>query len=158
MSTAKFDPLLPAPQDIALAKMASALLARRTETDPVQLKIKTEKGLEQNVPLPKMAVVALTELLSEMAAGNAIALRAIHQELSTFEAATMLNVRHLYLLQLLDENALPYENDGSQRRIRLADLLNYREQVQCKRYEVLDELSALSQENDPHHQIFKRMT
>jgi excisionase family DNA binding protein len=67
-------------------------------------------------------------------------------ELTTQQAADILNVSHQYLIRLLDEGAVPSTQTGADRRIRVDDLLRYKQQRDRERAEALDELTQLSQE------------
>ena len=49
-----------------------------------------------------------------------------NHELTTYEAADLLNVSRGYVLKLLNEKKLGYKMVGTHRRIRLEELLAYR--------------------------------
>jgi excisionase family DNA binding protein len=86
------------------------------------------------------------EALSQIAQGNAIRLIQIRRELTTHEAADLLNVSRTYLIGLLDKGEIPYHLVGSHRRIGLADLLAYREKNDRRRKEALASIAAEAQE------------
>ena len=88
----------------------------------------------------------LLEVLSEMSKGNAISLIPHHHEISTQEAANLLNVSRPYLVQLLEKGELPFRLIGTHRRVRLTDLMEYKANIDKQRSRALDELAALSQE------------
>ena len=67
-------------------------------------------------------------------------------ELTTQQAADILNVSRPFLVKLLDEGAIPYRTVGSHRRIRFKDLIIYREQRKVKRRQGLKELTQFLQE------------
>ncbi len=84
--------------------------------------------------------------MSEMARGNAISLMPIHHELSTQDAANILNVSRPHLVSLLEKKELPFRKVGSHRRVLAKDVFEYKARIDQQRLATLDELTALSQE------------
>jgi excisionase family DNA binding protein len=60
--------------------------------------------------------------------------------LTTQEAADLLGISRPTLIRLLGDGKIPFEQPGRHRRIRLDDLLTYRDQRRQERSETLDEL------------------
>lgn len=69
-----------------------------------------------------------------------------HTELTTQQAANLLNVSQSYLKRLLDEGSIPSRTVGAVRLIRLNDLLNFKHDDDNVRGEILDRLTAEAQE------------
>jgi excisionase family DNA binding protein len=80
----------------------------------------------ERLPLPKSVYTVLSAVLREMAKGNAVAVVPVHHELTTQEAADLLNVSRPFLVSLLERQEMPYAMVGTHRRIRFADLMEYR--------------------------------
>lgn len=81
-----------------------------------------------------------------MAAGNAVSVVSMKQELTTQEAADILQVSRPYLVELLESGEIPYRKVGSRRRVLTADVINYKNRIDTARMETLAELSAQAQE------------
>jgi excisionase family DNA binding protein len=98
-------------------------------------------GTELKIPVPVYEV--LLWVVARMASGQAFTLAPLHQELTTQEAAELLNVSRPYLIRLLDRGEIPYTKTGTHRRVRLTDVLEYRK----RRYERTGEmLKAMGEE------------
>jgi hypothetical protein len=82
----------------------AAYLAIRFETQ--RLQIFDEKNQAHQVELPTSALRLLVDILSELAEGNAVKVVPIHAELTTQDAADMLNVSRL-LVKLLEAAPWP---------------------------------------------------
>jgi excisionase family DNA binding protein len=137
---------LPTPQDIELAKESSRALAKYADQDRVTLKITGEDGQSEDIILPGHIMAMLLKISTEMSQGKAISLIPVNAELTTQEAANMMNVSRPHLVKLLEQEALPFHKVGTHRRIYLKDLLAYMEDNDKARSQSLDDLAALSQE------------
>jgi excisionase family DNA binding protein len=80
-----------------------------------------------------------------MRAGRAITVAPLAQRLTTQEAADLLGVSRPTLIKLLEDGKIPFEQPGRHRRIRLDDLLAYRDRRRKERSEILDELVVQTQ-------------
>ncbi|MCL4791454.1 MAG: helix-turn-helix domain-containing protein [Gammaproteobacteria bacterium] len=137
---------LPTPQEIEQAKDSSRTLAKYANADRVQLSLKGSNGLSDDLILPGHVLQILLEVLAEMGKGNAISLVPMHQELSTQEAAHLLNVSRPFLVGLLEKGEIPFRKVGAHRRVYLRDVMAYKERTDRQRGKVLDALAVLSQQ------------
>ena len=140
-------PLIPGAHDIALAEQSSKELAAlfpKREKD-FHMVVKVDKR-EAKITFPFSAIKLLLEILTQMAEGNAITLIPIHAELTSQEAANLLNVSRPFLIKLLDEGKIPYHKVGTHRRIRFIDLLHFKVQADKISQKALDELVQQAQE------------
>lgn len=96
--------------------------------------------------LPREAVSMLAFILAQVAEGRGVQVMPSHAELTTQQAADMLNISRPYLIGLLEAGAIPYRLVGRHRRIRHDDLMKYKRQGSVKRRVAADELSELGQE------------
>jgi excisionase family DNA binding protein len=140
-------PTLPSEADAVLAKETSRMLASHIrDSDPIELKIPDLPSAEGTLRLPVSAVRLLVRILEEMARGNAVTLIPVHAELTTQEAAEMLNISRPSLIQLLDEGKIDYRRVGTHRRVRFEGLMKYKRGAEAARKAALEELAAYDQE------------
>ena len=141
---APFKPITPTAAESSLARDSSRRLTGLASHD---LRVQISETHEETV-LPAAAVQILVEALAVMAEGNAVALTAIHSELTTQQAADFLGVSRPFLVKVLDQGQLPHRKVGTHRRVLLRDLLTYKNQMEQKRVDTLDELTEQAQELD----------
>lgn len=96
--------------------------------------------------IPASAFHALKLVVQGMARGQTMTLAPHGKELTTQEAADVLHVSRPHLVKLLDEGAIDHYKVGTHRRVRIEDVLAYRERRAAIRREKLDELTRLSEE------------
>lgn len=139
---------LPSAQEAALAKLCSQELAAILETkaEVQTLSLKDQSGDTHTVNMPVSALRMLVDVLTELGEGNTVKLVPIHAELTTQEAADLLNVSRPTLIKLLDDGEIPYHRSGNRRKVRFADLRDYQDELEQKRLQALEELTALDQE------------
>ena len=147
MAMAKMTTALPSNREMELARTSSKRLASMAATDhPLTVRVR-DKSHEQTIELPSGAVQLLLRLLENMASGRAVTIVARGAELTTQQAADVLNVSRPFLVtQLLETRKIPYRKVGTHRRVRLDDVLRYKERTDKDRRQVLDELTAQAQE------------
>jgi len=107
-----------------------------------------EAGHGQTLELPAGAVALLMDILEAMAAGQGVSLIPENAELTTVQAAGVLNVSRPYLIKLLEENAIPHRKVGKHRRIRMEDVMAYKARIDREREAILDQLTLDAQQND----------
>jgi excisionase family DNA binding protein len=119
-------------------------LERILSVKDFQAKLVGSNGEKINIPEPIYQV--LLQVVHAMASGKAISIIPQQQELTTQQAAEYLNVSRPYLIKLLEQGEIPHIKVGSHRRIRFDDLMNYKQQRDVKRDQLLTELTQMSQE------------
>jgi excisionase family DNA binding protein len=141
-------PVLPDDTDITAAVEALPHIKDYLRNHPghevVRMTVEDEHGESLTVPRP--AVELLARVLAHMAAGQGVSIVPAQAELTTQQAADMLNVSRPYLIGLLERGEIDYRKVGTHRRIKAASLLEYMREDDRRRSEAADELHALSQD------------
>ena len=113
----------PTEADSALAKESGQRLAAHLRgSSGLHLEVKTGTASEE-LMLPAPALRLLLRVLTEMGEGNAVTLTPIRAELTTQQAADLLNVSRPHLVKLLDDGTIPTRKVGTHQRVQLKDLL-----------------------------------
>jgi excisionase family DNA binding protein len=99
-----------------------------------------------DVTVPREALDLLLEILSQMAQGNAVTIVPVHAELTTQQAADLLNVSRPNLVARLDEGQIPYRMVGTHRRVRFADLMEFKRGVEAEQRKTMAELAEETQQ------------
>jgi excisionase family DNA binding protein len=151
MATPEFDlgePVTPTAADTLLARESAHRLAAALAgaNGAVELRVGQPDGANEPVLIPTSAFRLLVGILAEMARGQAVRLVAHQPELTTQEAADLLNVSRPYLVRLLDDGRIPSHRVGTHRRVLFKDVITYRVEHRRARGAALDRLSALDQE------------
>ncbi|MDO9475170.1 MAG: excisionase family DNA-binding protein [Pseudohongiella sp.] len=136
---------LPTPAEVEQAKQSSRTLSKYADVDRVQLSLRGSNGETDDLVLPGHVLQMLLDVLAETSKGNAISLIPYHQEISTQEAANLLNVSRPHLVSLLEQGAIPFRKVGAHRRVLLQQVLSYKDRIDRERSKSLDELAELSQ-------------
>jgi excisionase family DNA binding protein len=95
--------------------------------------------------LPPFAARLLFDALTALADGHAVTVVPIAAELTTQEAADVLNVSRPYLIKLLNDRKIPHRKVGNRRKVLLEDVLRFKRGDDQVRQDVLDELSREAQ-------------
>ena len=107
----------------ALRPLAELVHAKRF--DDVRLRAECD-GDTVDVTVPRAAYQLLLEGLAQLSNGNAVTVVPVHAELTTQQAAALLNVSRPHLVHLLEDGALPFRKVGTHRRVLAEDVIAYR--------------------------------
>lgn len=144
--------LSPSERDINLAKVGapiiSQILGRHRHDTNFDERITFVDEKSEQIVLPASVLELLKNVLVQMAQGNAMTLVPIHAQLTTQEAADILNVSRPYVVKLLETGQIPFSRKGSHRRILYNDLLVYTTKAEELQMTALDQLTAQAQELD----------
>lgn len=104
------------------------------------------RGNGEPVEVPESVVRVLAEVLDHARRGEPVRVIADDEEITTQQAADLLNVSRPYLVGLVDRGEIPSRKVGARRRLKLSDVLLYREIDQARRLDAVRALAAEAQE------------
>jgi len=139
----------PTAADAQLALESSRRLTQFLAARPkkaLRVRIEPENEPEESISIPVTAFRLLNSILTEMAKGNAVTLIPVHAELTTQQAADILNVSRPFLIEQLEKGVIPYRKVGTHRRVMFKDLMKYKQTMDHNRLKALEELSVIDQE------------
>lgn len=113
-------------------------------TSPETCELRGSNG--ERILLPRSVYALLTEAVRILAAGDAVTIVPVGRELTTQRAADLLNVSRQYVVRLLEEGKIPFTRTGSHRRLKIEDVLAFKEQRDRAREQQLDELAQLHED------------
>jgi excisionase family DNA binding protein len=90
----------------------------------------------------------LLDVLRLISTGRGFRMIPVEAELTTQEAADMLNVSRPFLIKLLEKGDIPFTTVGRHRRVRAEDLFAYMAERDQARSDALSELAGLDAEGD----------
>jgi excisionase family DNA binding protein len=134
----------PPEQQRQVAALARALESIAHSPAPPACQVVGPGG--EQIPLPESVFYVLERVAEVMARGDAITVVPVAREVTTQQAADLLNVSRQYLVRLLDEARIPCRKTGKHRRLRVEDVLAYKANRDRNRRAGLRELSQLTEE------------
>lgn len=139
---------LPVEREVQAAVESQRALAAylTTRFDTQRIQILDDKNQAHQVELPTSALRLLVDILAELADGNAVQVVPIHAELTTQEAADLLNVSRPHLVKLLEDKVLPFHKTGKHRRVRFADLMRFKSARDRASEQAMEELTEQAQD------------
>jgi excisionase family DNA binding protein len=128
----------------ALRRIKGYLQAHPHDTSDIELLV--EAGADDALVVPRPVVELVAHMLGQLAEGRGISVIPSQAELSTQQAADMLNVSRPYLIGLLESGKIRFRTVGRHRRVRFEDLMEYKRHDDLERRSAADDLADLSQE------------
>ncbi len=139
--------IVPSHKEATLAEKSGKILSEYIKkTKNPELQLISNKKEDKKIIVPFQALRLLVGILEEMSQGNAVSLIPIHVELTTQEAADLLNVSRPYFINLLKDGKIPFRKVGTKRRILAKDVLRFKTNIEKKRLKALEALTKQAQE------------
>jgi excisionase family DNA binding protein len=143
MPTVQHDPVAPQESEKPRINMLSKMFHRVSEKKGTP-KLVGPDGFE--IELPNSVFEALCQVIYYMMHEQAVSIIPFNKEITTQEAADILNVSRPYLIKLVERGDIPFTYVGSHRRIRFSDLMAYRKARDAKRATGLAEITHISED------------
>jgi len=121
--------------------------AKNLQGAKLSIKVEIADGGEL-VSIPASFIEIVEQLMGEIAKGNSLTIITSESEISSIEAADILDVSHQQLIELLEsgELAIPFQRVGKYYRLSANDVLDYKEKIDQQRIIALEELALQAQE------------
>jgi excisionase family DNA binding protein len=100
----------------------------------------------EKILLPEPIFYVLERVAEVLAKGDAITIVPVDKEMTTQQAADLLNVSRQYLVRLLDENKIKHTRTGRHRRIRFEAVREFKERRDRERKLGLKKLTEMSED------------
>lgn len=126
----------------ALRKLNRALAG---DTDLGQVDVITE-GTNEPIRLRRDVAELLREILANTAAGRTVSIVPTSAELTTQQAADLLNVSRPHVVKLLDQGILKGHKVGTHRRLYASDVQDFKHRRALEQRAAADKLAILSDE------------
>lgn len=119
-------------------------LSKHQDEDPIEIKVEGDDS--EILVVPRAGAALLAQVMDTVAQGGSVAVIPSDAQLTTQQAADLLNVSRPYLIGLLEAGKIDYTLVGRHRRIAFQDLMDYKRRADQAARAAADELSALSQD------------
>lgn len=96
---------------------------------------------DERTAIPDALYEVIRQAVAALKQGHGVSVVPANEELTSQQAADLLNVSRPFLTKLLDRGDIPFRLSGGHRRIELQELLQYREERSIKRREALRQLA-----------------
>ncbi len=136
-------PVVPSPSTVAFAQQ----LVHQLGDDGARF-VLLDRETNKTTEIDETIYRLFHQLLVDLAQSRAVSILPVDHELTTHQAAAMLNVSRPYVIGLLEHGLIPFRMVGTHRRIRLEDLLAYREHIQAESDKAMDELALQAQKHN----------
>lgn len=144
----KYADRMPTDIDRERANQLRQILAELISEDaPVSMKLVLEKGQTTEVTLSPLLAQTFLDISRLISSGKTFSIMPVNAELTTQQAADMLNVSRPYLVKLLESDEIHFTKTGRHRRIKAEDLFAYKEKRDSERARILSDMAREDAEN-----------
>lgn len=138
---------LPDEIEIENAEQLRMIVASQTsDGEGARLSLAQDNGKVETITLSPALTESLLEVLRLVSSGRGFRMIPVEAELTTQQAADLLNVSRPYLIKLIEGGDIPFTKTGRHRRIRANDLFSYRDRRDATRSTALETLARTDAE------------
>ena len=112
------------------------------DNEPTKLKLAVRKGEFADVTLSPAIARTFLDVLRLIASGKGFRLIPVSAELTTQQAADLLNVSRPFLVKLLENGEIPFSKVGRHRRVKAQALYDYKAVRDERRAKALSDMAA----------------
>jgi excisionase family DNA binding protein len=138
---------LPGENPEHVARRALERVRRAAEAAPgsnvVELSIVGEKS---PIEIPSEVADVVIAALENVAAGHHVSVLSRDEELTTVQAAEVLNVSRPYVIKLLETGEIAYRMVGTHRRVNTGSLLAFKARDDARAHDAADALVQMSED------------
>ena len=129
-------------RDQEMARVAQRCIMESLDrSKAAEIVLKSDDGELPPVSLPPNSLRLIAQVLGALSEGKTVTVVPAERELSTLEAAHLLNVSRPFLIKQMESKKLPYKLVGSHRRVTFEDLMAYRQQMKAGQMDALQRLA-----------------
>lgn len=133
--------LLERPPQAVVRTADEALHELKGDEAPIALLVGDKK-----IPLDPYFARLFVEVFEQLSEGKPVSILPHNAEMTTQQAASILNVSRPFVSKLLKNGEMAYEMRGTHRRIRLEEVMRYKQEQAVIRREALTRLTELAEE------------
>ncbi|HEY6560446.1 MAG TPA: helix-turn-helix domain-containing protein [Polyangiaceae bacterium] len=142
----RMTPVAAPPEQKAAIVALSKLLDGLAHAKPSRRRCELAGPKGERIAIPESVFYVLARVAEVLARGDAVTVVPTEKEITTQQAADLLNVSRQYLVRLLDDGKIPFTKTGKHRRVRMEDLLRFKEKRDKERKTTLDDLTRLGEQ------------
>jgi excisionase family DNA binding protein len=119
-------------------------LSSHPDEDPIEILVEGDDS--EVLVVPRAGAILLAQVMGTLETGQGVALVPSDAQLTTQQAADLLNVSRPYLIGLLDAQQIEHTKVGRHRRILFRALMEYKRHADQRARAAADEMADLGQE------------
>lgn len=137
--------------ELAAMRTVAQILSRIQQTEPLaRPRLIGPDGSAVEIPATLYRV--LRQAVPPLLRGESISIVHANEELTTQQAANILNVSRPYLIRLLDRCEIPFHRVGTHRRIRFEELMSFKDKRDAERRSHLRQMVSDAEEEGLYDQ------